>query len=253
MKLALIPPFAGLHFLESSNYHLMLPQLLDNDVYSKTYEHLAKTSFVIMDNGAAEGELLGTTELMAAVRRVHPSELVLPDIMRDALGTIDIIKAFQKEIGKHKNFPNMEYMVVAQGKSRIEVQRMVEVVAELPKVTAIGLPRHLLDTLGRNDARLDLAKWLHKHYGQHLSIHFLGASPSWPVEAAFANELGFVRGMDTSMPFNYALHGHLLRDDRRMIKRPENYFEATFSESQEQLAHQNVQVMTKWATGKWVA
>lgn len=253
MKLALIPPFSGLHYITKAfNYHLMLPQLTDNKAYADKYHELCKTDFVMMDNGAAEGNLMTDQQLVLMARKFKPSELILPDIMKDALGTIAKIEEFLKPChGPGSSWTShTTFMIVAQGRSFIEVTRMIEAAAIDPRITTIGLPRHLLETLGQNDARIRIAKWINKHYGKKFSIHFLGAAPSWPYELFYARELGFVRGLDTSMPFNYALQGHMLVDeDRKHIKRTENYFEATFDERQDLLARRNVTIMHQWATG----
>lgn len=248
MKLALIPPFDGLHIInERDNYHLMLPQLLDNELYATKYRELRRRGdFIILDNGAAEGELVSDEKLVALTRAFDPDEVVIPDIMGDALGTIGRATKFVKAYGSEIQ---ADLMFVAQGRSLIEVTRMIEVLVTLDHVTTVGIPRHLLATTGHKDVRIMLAMWIHKHYGKTLNIHFLGAAPSWPFEVLYANDLKFVRGMDTSMPFNYALNNaYLVEGDKKHIKRPLDYFNQQFTHEQEILARRNAVLMRQWAT-----
>ena len=250
MKLALIPPFSGMHFLTSAySYHMMLPQLVHNPLYAEKYRHLSQGHFVMMDNGAAESKMLNNKDLMEVASEYKPSELILPDIKGDALGTLSLIKEFLSLRPRHNLYPDMSLVAVAQGRTGIELQRMIEVIADMRRVTTIGIPRHLLATIGNNAARLTLAKWITKRYNHRFEIHFLGAAPAWPYEIFFARELGIVRSMDTSMPFNYALNNLALRDDRLNIARPDNYFEAEFTVQQDELARRNCTIMHQWATG----
>jgi hypothetical protein len=246
-KLALIPPFDGLSFTRGTGdrYHLMLPQLLYNSAYSKEYQTLCKTDFVMLDNGAAENHLVADDVLVRIVEDFHPAELILPDIMGNMLGTLDKINDFVKHYGKSLD---VNFMVVAQGKSMVEVHRMLEVAVKHDGVTTIGIPRHMIRTLHSNFARIELAKWIHKQ-DSDLNIHFLGAAPGFPYELYHVREtVPFVRGMDTSMPFNFALLEHAMKDyEIRVFVRPEDYFEAKFNEVQWSFATHNVTVMKEWA------
>lgn len=248
MKLALIPPIPELRYDEPKrNYHLMLPQLVGDKDYAKKYKVLCESNFVMMDNGAAEGLMLSDKELLDLAHEFKPAELVLPDIIADALGTIEVIRGF---LSTRRTLAGIDFMAVAQGRSIIEVKRMIEVVAEIDRVATIGLPRHLVKTLRSNAARLDMARWIQKKYQKRFAIHLLGAAPQWPGELFFARELGFVRGMDTSMPFNYALRGLILSDDYRNVTRPDNYFSTEFNAEQNILARRNVSAMNQWASGE---
>lgn len=219
-------------------------------MYSKKYKDLCATDFVILDNGAAEDKMLSYKELIEVALEYQPTELVLPDIIGNALGTIECVREFLGIRTTHNLPLGMGYNVVAQGKSVIEVQRMIQVVAEFPNITTICLPRHLVATLGTRDARLLMARWIHKKYQDKFAIHFLGCAPSYPEEAFYAHMLGFVRGIDTSMPFNYALANTRLRSGIKNIKRSDDYFNAKFNFVQEELARKNVHVMNEWATGR---
>lgn len=250
MKLALIPPFSGLHFITVNYvYQLMLPQLIYNPLYAEKYKHLCEANFVMMDNGAAEGKMLKNKDLLEVAHEYQPSELILPDIKGDALGTLEVIKEFLSMRPRNNLFPDMGLMAVAQGRSGIELQRMIEVIAKMNRVTTIGIPRHLVETIGNKAARLTLARWINKRYGHRFEIHFLGAAPAWPYEVFFARELGFIRGMDTSMPFNYALRSLPVRDDRLNIRRPDRYFDLGFTAAQDEIARRNCAIMHQWATG----
>lgn len=248
MRLALIPPFSGMHFITPAfTYQLMLPQLLDNKEYAKKYRYLCGSNFTIMDNGAAEGKMLRNRDLMALAQEYQPSELILPDVIGDAHETVGRIIEFLSRRPRHHLYADMGLMAVAQGQTAREVQQMLDTISTFDRVTAIGIPRHLVETIGNKTVRLTLARWIHERYGKRFEIHFLGSAPSWPMEVYYAQELGFVRGMDTSMPFNYALNDVAVREGVLISQRGEGYFEAEFTTHQDELARRNCIVMNTWA------
>lgn len=252
MKLAVIPPFSMLETAAFSTYHLMLAQLANHPDYLKTYQ-VARSmgDFVILDNGAAEDSQVSNEELFRVAELVKPQEIVLPDVMRDPDGTFEAIIKFMME-GYVK--PEYQYMAVVQSAGNLQHARdMIDTYAEMDWVDTIGLPRHLLQTCSDRTARINLALETSAQYGGRFQIHLLGASPLWSAELELAakalSHLGHVRGMDTSMPFNYGIkHASVKGTD--YIKRVDNYFEYQPSEYERNIIIQNIIDMLEWAKGK---
>jgi hypothetical protein len=76
-----------------------------------------------------------------------------------------------------------------------------------------------------------LAIWM-EHLDDPKTVHFLGGSEVWHEEVRYLAEMSmlpeyrFIRGMDTSMPFNYAYAGQDLNDPNAApTKRPKKYFQ----------------------------
>lgn len=251
MKLAIIPPFSMLGATALSTYHLMLAQLADHPEYLKTYQ-VARSmgDFIILDNGAAEGEQVDNEELLRVAQLVNPQEIVLPDVMRDPDATFEAIIKFMMQ-GYVR--PEYRYMGVVQSAGSIQHARdMIDTYSEMDWVDTIGLPRHLLQTCNDRTVRVNLALETAAQYGNRFQIHLLGASPLWSAELEMAakalNHLDCVRGMDTSMPFNYGIK-HTSVKGTDYIKRIDNYFEYQPSDYERSIIMQNIIDMMEWAKG----
>lgn len=247
MKLALIPPIKHLDFTDKSDMQLMLPQLLRNGVYADKYsEHLVKRRYMILDNGAAEGEKWSFQQLGIIAREYSVNEIVLPDVMGDATATFDLAFDAIGSMGDWSIRP--KYGVVATGKSEQEAYSLVNDIFEyFPSIPVIYIPR-LLITRHNLMARINLASQLHKLLPE-VEIHFLGASPYYTNEILAAARLGFVRSMDTSMPFSYAAQ-NVRVDAGYWLNRPDHYFNLELNEEQLETAKYNVYKMQRWADGR---
>jgi len=265
MKLALIPPISLRHTAVQSRYHLVLPQLLEaRDEYFAMYYTIAKEipgNFIILDNGEAEGAQVDFETLISYAAELDADEVVLPDVMKDAQRTIHRIEEFLQWYdnsewggGRRRNF-----MFVAQGTTYEEVQSMMGEVMEdkemSKNISAVGIPRHLVETLNDNQARVELAYYFHERYSNSdyapVAIHFLGASPVYVEEVGDLQSIGIGRGMDTSLPYNATYHsvelGGLTPD---VVSRPDGYFDLDHQAFNSQLLEKNIHTMMDWAHGR---
>lgn len=247
MKLALIPPFCRLADTTQTDYQLMLPHLLAHEPYATRFypPNRPKGEFVILDNGAAEGIYCDPGSLQVIGNIYQVDEIVLPDTIGDQQDTITRIRSYPDEVEVHEG---MGYMAVVQGQTYEECMGMVDAVKDLPFITTLGIPRHLLKTIGDPHVRGDLVEDLEMHYGTRYQFHMLGASPTWTQELQWiALRYGeIVRGMDTSMPYTYAYYCTDIPSDVALA-RPENYFEGIFNEAGAAVADKNVERMLSWA------
>jgi hypothetical protein len=115
------------------------------------------------------------------------------------------------------------------------------------KIDVLYLPR-LLVTEEYRGARIDLATNLHEVFSD-IEIHFLGANSKFIEEMKYAGELGIVRGMDTSAPYNYAFAGQEL-DGGEQVNRPEGYFNLMSNQFDLRLVQYNIEVAQNWAQGE---
>lgn len=265
MLLALIPPIGWLSTSEVTNYQLMLPHLVQDHIYSRHYDRLCKREdqYVILDNGEAEGQnYLSSAQLVGVGVYFRVNEIVVPDVIGDSIATLNRMKQFFKDIHDLRNDafgPNdvarMNYMGVVQGRSRKEAQDCIDMMMELygDKLKTLALPRHLLQSCDNFDTRLDLAQYIfHNYTGPQggIQIHCLGASHLSAVECLYLAKQGIVRGMDTSMPYNWAFHGKYLNEDLEIIKRPDRYFTQRNIMFRPDALHHNIGVMRRWANGE---
>jgi hypothetical protein len=252
MKLALIPPFCHLEDTSKTDYQLMLPHLVSHPVYEKTYLDLCADpkQFVILDNGVAEGKKIDFKEILDIADRFGVSEVVLPDVMGDAVATMN---AAARAIYVHGMHYPVHYMYVVQGQTYEEVMMSARFAFSFGSVKSLGIPRHLIETLNDDRARWRLAdmimqqNWRQMHGRQ---IHFLGMNPTAPREIEYAPHWlkHVVRGFDTSAPYNFAFYSSSMSGPEKVTcKRPKNYFEQPAEEFLPMMVHHNIEYLKRCA------
>lgn len=246
MKLAVIPPLSLLPWALASDYHLMLPQLLYSRSYEFFFRHLCLNNdqYVILDNGAAEGYEATDEELVRLVAQFQPDELVLPDVIGDGPATVKRVGEFLRGFDFE---PNCKIGAVAAGQDRADALcTAVELLSKYPDtIDVLYIPRSLV-TPDDPKARLHLAEQIHDISDRE--IHFLGASRFWVGEIREVAALPFVRGMDTSAPFNYTFYGQWV-GRQRQITRPGAYFTIGGHNFDQDLLTVNITTMKEWADG----
>jgi hypothetical protein len=210
-----------------TDYQLALPQGLEAfPEYLAAYRKArANGSFIILDNGEAEGELYDSATLHNYALNLMVNEIVVPDTIGDAAATWQQTNAFEGTIMADK----FNYMGVIQGANVDELIWMVQQYATKPWITTLGVPRHLMTSmLGvfTPDARVVVARWIHQNFPKRFKLHLLGTNPEYITELSdFRTEFGLynVRGVDTSAPFNYAFANKPMQTGV-VVNRPSDYF-----------------------------
>jgi len=256
MRLALIPPFSILHYTHLTDYQLMLPQLVGNEHYELTYKLHCKNpgTYVILDNGAAEGHQVTTWDLTNIAVEFDVDEIVIPDVIGDEGATREESIRFINELMAidHNMLDDFEFMYVCQGQSIEEFVQSAAYANTLDFVRTIGVPRHALTTCRNKLARIFIANYLQQSKQFRKDIHFLGSNAVWAAEANYLSDNALcnqehVRGMDTSMPFNYAYVGALLQREIEPVYRPEDYFELPSESFKISDLDHNTSILKKWA------
>lgn len=225
--------------------------MLRNEHYARHYLKLCQDpeQYVIMDNGAAEDETFNTEQLLMVMDEFHPDEMVIPDTLGDPYETYIQISKFMRDTQAGLDLDDVRVAFVAQGKTVEQAFKLVEHVMRHKDwyFDAVHIPRLLVNEYTSATARLELADAIHKQWPE-LEIHLLGAAPSYPMEAFWAHDVVGIRGMDTSMPYNYAWTLNRVDVDEN-IKRPENYFDLEYDEIQLEYVRHNINVMQGWIDG----
>jgi len=247
MKAALIPPKGYYKTAEQSNYHLMLAQIPDAD-YRRMYAYMTDDNYIILDNGAAEGNAINDAALVRIAALIGVDEIVVPDVIGDYEGTIKRVDDFFTKVDLDKI--DVNYMLVPQGKNYEEIIRCIDYYTERWQEKAvIGLPRHLLTTLDDRQARGNLCAYV-ATCGD-IKVHLLGTSPVWPTEIKWiAHDYPWVRGVDSSMPYNYTIAGLELTGPAPIVpvSRPNRYF-TDERKLIEGLLEYNINTFKEWASG----
>jgi hypothetical protein len=244
MKAALIPPVGYYETALVSNYHLMLAQV-DDPEYRKMYAALGSDHYVILDNGAAEGGSVDDKELLEVAEQVGADEIVVPDNVGDMMGTWNRVDAFFED---HDLVPGVKYMVVAQGRTMRQVQDCIKHYLLKYPECVIGIPRHLLTTLDDVFARFRLIGWMENTFGTNHEVHLLGTNSVWSSEVRYlAGMHPWVRGIDSSMPYNYSM-AHATLHDGDKVQRPDHYWDVR-RKIHPHLLDSNIATFLGWAHG----
>jgi len=248
VKAALIPPKGYFNTARRSDIHLVLAQIEDF-TYRNMYQHLDGDNFIILDNGAAEGDAVPDGHLMTMAATLGPNEIVLPDVMEDAERTVLRTKAFLWTFRPfiQDNVDAFGFMAVPQGYNVGEMKDCIKEFIQFEEIKTLGIPRHLVakDHMGR----YVLCDWLEKEkLHTRFAVHLLGTSGDYPTEIRYiATDFPWVRSVDSSMPYNYTIAGQRL-EDKHKVTRPEGYFEKDWKLNDVLLQH-NIDVYMRWARG----
>lgn len=257
MKLAIIPPLCyPFRYNESGdNYQLLLPQLWDKVERRQSYTEAAalnhrRGGFTILDNGAAEDAPYDWDELLKLARRFHVNEVILPDVLGDAEKTKAAVDAVFEDTWHPTN--HFGLMGVVQGQTTEECCDLIQHYLGMQgrTLTSIGLPRCLIRTLGVDQARYLLARFI-RDRDESIAIHLLGTSPVYIYELRdFGKHFRAlnVRGVDTSAPFVYARAGEYIGDGN-CRSRQNGYFDMERKEFPRKLLDMNIDALVRWVHG----
>lgn len=235
VRLALIPPVSLLKDTFKTDMQLALPHMLiGNSDYRKVYKKHFKdpNQYVILDNGAAEGNMIDDEDLVSLTWKYTPDELAIPDTLADSAKTIQQAERF---FAHHEDAINEWQSTtlgfVAQGKSVSECLTTVSIMEASwwsNYVNVLYLPRLIIKETGNPMSRIELAVRLNDNYGDRFEYHLFGSAPLWPAEISAATKVPSIRSMDTSVPYSLAyarkdlIWGTMEGDE---VNRPVGYFD----------------------------
>jgi len=238
----------------------MLPQMLiGHPEYRSVYKKhcLDPDQYIILDNGAAEGNMVSDKDLIELAKRYRPNEMAVPDTLANGTATLGQAERF---FSHHSDDINVlaevtAYGFVAQGRSVDECMDTVSIMVESwwgDYIDVIYLPRLLLERENNPTARLQLAIKIHQQYGERFQYHFFGASPMWPAEIRSAANVPWVRSMDTSAPYVLAYWKQelTLGLPEEGFSRPMGYFGQTNDKFQSAQTKEIVDTFIAWAGGQ---
>jgi hypothetical protein len=209
MKVAIIAPVDMLELAALTDYHLVLPHMVtESKIYERFYTDVE--GFKILDNGAAEPEGLSGDPSYLHDIGLHTGchELVVPDALGDCERTIRLARSFERSVRRR----DFSYVGVAQGGTLAELVKCVNYFSHCDWIDTLALPR-IINKIHKTQ-RFNPIEPLMKEYAPNFpgGVHCLGAS-SWIREVVAIDELGLVRGIDTSLPIVMGLANRNIRFD----------------------------------------
>lgn len=201
MKLAVIAPPQGEKLVEKQGYNLALAQyiLRDEDYLRMMIKHRHNDHFIMLDNGAAEGEIVTPEELITAANMIDADEVLLIDELKDPIHTV----RWHLDSKILNAVPPRYRAVIPQGSTWEEWKWCLNEILVAIEFNTLCLPKHLERLSGgRKKAMRYLATLgLDRKY----DIHLLGCqkNPIKEINDA-ASETKWIRGIDTAAPVAYA-------------------------------------------------
>lgn len=231
MRASVLLPIRSLNRLKDlTNYHLVLYQLLGENGAREVFKALRdRGDFLILDNGAHEGERTPITSLLEEAEDLRPDVVVLPDLLEDFESsfflTLEAI-LFVSRVGVKGDF---RWMVVPHDRSPWGMLGKALAFFAFARRDA---ELSLFYGLSHDDPWVEEFLRLPKAYRKLIRaclknlgpIHLLGSPRSPQALKTLAYDLPLV-GVDSARPVVAALHG-LRWDDPRAeeVRRPPNYF-----------------------------
>src|ERR1700748_2794438 len=121
MRLALIPPVSLIDDIFNTNYQMVLPHIAHLNYIAAYRSARKRGDFLILDNGAAEGETPSLADLMTAAQDYMANEVVVPDVLGDADQTRALAEDFGEFIERYHFNDLFGYMGVVQGRTIDEI------------------------------------------------------------------------------------------------------------------------------------
>jgi hypothetical protein len=207
MKVAPVTDYAYAALMQYSGMQMILAQRykVSDDVYKwdvvKAQQH---GSFVMVDNGEAEGERLVGTEYLDVINEIKPDEVVLPDAWKDHNRTVYL----------HRNFAEMipaKYRAICPQGESIEdwMECLMDIGVALEwNFSTICVPKHLEGVEGGRHLALHRIHNYAARFDRY-HIHLLGLyGPPIPELRTLlsAENICQIRSLDTGAPVAFAQH-----------------------------------------------
>lgn len=239
MNIAFISPIKHLEDTYATGYYMVLAQLLDQPAYKKFYspQNIGRGT-VILDNGAAENELITDEQLAKAIDWVQPDVVIAPDDLNSWQRTAILTDLFlcESQAFKMARYHAASIMLVPHGDTEEEWRTCLQVLMEISRPVCeghrwIGIARKhtFLTEHSAAFGRLELAQHCQRYYPD-VPIHLLGLATN-PLEIGIFAQAGLrnVLGIDTALPWVAAERG-VLFSKAGLLQRPNTWHSDEFAE-----------------------
>lgn len=240
LKIAHIVPVDLLDMIKDREFYMCLANIAcKNEEYLNFFkEQSERGAFVLLDNGAAEGDQMTLDIIWSVVEKIHPSEIVLNDCLLDNKETIKrSIEALN--FYRCKGYDG-QYMFVPQGKDMKDWINCLKSM-DLSYISTIGIPKIVCKAWGNVNSRAHICKWISKwEYKDKFNYHLLGCQYTFKEIARIYSKYPFIRSCDSAIAYVYAATS---RHDMYSDLRPKfeiNFFESNFDELHRDILYNNM-------------
>lgn len=229
IKSATILPSHYLYLNKNDDFHMCLAQLMcrptrESKMYTDFHkDQIKRGAFVLMDNGAAEGEQPTAEELVPKILDVQPTETILPDTIYDKATTIEKAKHAMK-VYREAGITS-KLMGVPQGETFQEwtecCQELIEMGVDSIGISKFITPKYIWDfktqPVDPSIVRHAAASYV-RLLNSEIDIHLLGCYYTPAEISRMATSHLNIRSTDSAIGYVYARGQKLLHPD---IPRPE--------------------------------
>lgn len=214
MRTAPIVPIRYLDVLEGQPYLMCLAQIaLENEKYKEFYREQSKQgSFILLDNGAFEGDQVSIDKLVQLAEYIQADELILIDTPKDYKKNLrthqesyDAVQSLYGFAGQTK----IQLMAVPHGETEKELLESAEKLVKM-NIDTLGVSKIWLEQFGPI-ARSRFVSNITEIIG-NLNLHILGSGQSpWEAHYIAAEHPEIVRGTDSCIPYLFAANGEVMK------------------------------------------
>jgi len=213
MDFCVISPITGLErYSVLSTTHLLLAQINDSNYWAFYINRRKAGDFIILDNGAYEGELNRST-LLDRIKLVKPQVVALPDRLGEdwkasSYSSFHFLESYYHE------FPKVQWMYIPQAEPGDIIGFVESLFRALDdeRISYIGLPRALSYSITSDLAmRVRMAEQIRKR-DSRVKIHALGMVKGSVLELKQLASLGCVASIDSNAPVWRGWCGYSLSD-----------------------------------------
>ena len=214
-----------MHLTKDDDYFMALaPIVLESDEYANFFRERSKEGkFVLLDNGAAESGCLDILSVHAAAHRINATEIILPDVLGDTAATLEATYRGFKHFRSMDIKDPHKLMIVPQGAILEEWFTCLDMMMRLCP-HSIGIPKLLTHRSGA-EARLKAIHYVSQRYD--VETHLLGVWYDMKELDLFKGN-GYIRGVDSALPYLYAREGRVLGDGPKPTKIIDPYDDKTY-------------------------
>ena len=208
MKLAFIAPTNALKHISSEGdiEFCLAPYCLKDKKYKQYFIKARKNyRYVIMDNGAAEGDIIDNDEYVKLAIEMRVREIIIPDVIGNMKETILKLYSFISKYGWLLKENDIKLHAVIQGRTFKEYAEMYELLINEPSIDVIGIPFRMnfnqLKFVSEYDRALNRLYFLDNIVTIKKEIHCLGSNNIY--EIIELNKRPYVRSCDSKLIARY--------------------------------------------------
>lgn len=223
-----------LDIIDGREFYMCLANIAYKDENYKQFykKQVEKGAFVLMDNGAAEGEQLDLTQMWEVISYVNPTEVILSDSLLNCDETLS--KSAQAYHFYRKNGYKGQFMFVPQGKNFHEWTVCYDAFNK-DDIATIGVSKFVTSGWHDSDARYDCCVYINEKY----PVHLLGCHENINEVKRIADSFNNIRSNDTAIAYIYALANQDILNGNRPSGEI-NFINSELNEKQVEILKNNI-------------